>query len=401
MKLAHLADLHLGFRQFARQTPQGINQREADVAGAFRRALDAVIAAAPDLVVVAGDLFHSVRPTNAAILDSFNQFRRLRERLPQAPVVLVAGNHDTPRSVETGSILRLFEAIPGVHAVALEARRLTFDDLGCTVLGVPHAAQFASPRPALDPDPRAAVNILVMHGEVAGVLPQTTPALEYGGALIDPADLRRGGWDYVALGHYHVATRVAPHAWYSGSLEYVSTNPWGEAREQGAAERPGRKGWLLATLGRGAAEVAFQPLEPARRVIDLEPIQGAGLDAEALSREIVDRARRVRGGLTGQIVRQVVYDVPRVTARELDHAAIRDLKATALQYQLDLRRPPPSRQVGVGAPGRRQTLPELVAEYLSRRPLPAEVDRERFVALGRGYVEEVEHDLLDGEGRDS
>ena len=40
MKLAHLADLHLGFRQFDRQTPRGTNQREADVAEVFRRAVD-------------------------------------------------------------------------------------------------------------------------------------------------------------------------------------------------------------------------------------------------------------------------------------------------------------------------------------------------------------------------
>ena len=71
MRLAHLADLHLGFRQFHRQTPQGTNQREEDVAAAFRVALDDVIAARPDLVLLAGDLFHSVRPTNPAILTSF------------------------------------------------------------------------------------------------------------------------------------------------------------------------------------------------------------------------------------------------------------------------------------------------------------------------------------------
>ena len=34
MKLAHLADLHLGFRQYDRQTARGGNQREADVAEA-------------------------------------------------------------------------------------------------------------------------------------------------------------------------------------------------------------------------------------------------------------------------------------------------------------------------------------------------------------------------------
>jgi len=78
VKLAHLADLHLGFRQYSRQTAQGINQREADVARACRRALDDVVAQEPDLVVIAGDLFHSVRPTNTAILDAFRRFQDLR-----------------------------------------------------------------------------------------------------------------------------------------------------------------------------------------------------------------------------------------------------------------------------------------------------------------------------------
>ena len=67
MKLAHIADSHLGIRQYHRQTPTGINQREADVANAFRGVIDDVIAQHPDVVVIAGDLFHSVRPTNAAI----------------------------------------------------------------------------------------------------------------------------------------------------------------------------------------------------------------------------------------------------------------------------------------------------------------------------------------------
>jgi len=42
VKIAHLADLHLGLRQYHRQTPGGINQREADVANAFRKAVDSL-----------------------------------------------------------------------------------------------------------------------------------------------------------------------------------------------------------------------------------------------------------------------------------------------------------------------------------------------------------------------
>ena len=85
MRLVHLSDLHLGFRQYQRQTPAGINQREADVAAAFKRAVDKVIELSPDLVAIAGDIFHTVRPTNPAILHAFAQFSRLTRELPDAP----------------------------------------------------------------------------------------------------------------------------------------------------------------------------------------------------------------------------------------------------------------------------------------------------------------------------
>src|SRR5258705_11189291 len=39
-------------------------------------------------------------------------------------------------------------------------------------------------------------------------------------------------WDYVALGHYHVYRQVEPKAFYSGSLDYTSTNSWGEMAEE-------------------------------------------------------------------------------------------------------------------------------------------------------------------------
>jgi hypothetical protein len=80
-------------------------------------------------------------------------------------------------------------------------------------------------------------------------------------------------------------------------------------------------------------------------------------------------------------------------ARELNHAAIRALKASALYFHLDLRRPEIHRTVGVGAPGRRQTLPELVRSFLERRPLPAELDRDAFVRLGETLMDSVERDL--------
>src|SRR5476649_1665700 len=135
MRLVHLSDLHLGYRQYQRLTPGGINQREADVAATFRVSIDRVIALAPDLVVIAGDIFHTVRPTNQAILHAFMQFSRLVRALPDADVVLVAGNHDTPRSAEMGGILQLFSQL-GMNVVDREPMRLSFPKWDLSVLAV-------------------------------------------------------------------------------------------------------------------------------------------------------------------------------------------------------------------------------------------------------------------------
>ena len=172
MKLAHLADAHLGIRQYQRLNPAGINQREADVAQAFRCAIDGVIGARPDAVLIAGDLFHSVRPTNSAIVFAFRQLQRLRETLPDAPIVLIAGNHDTPRSADTGSILRLFEEL-GVDVATDEARRLVYPALDLAVLAVPHQAVIGAERASLRPAGTERNQVLVLHGEVEGVYPGT------------------------------------------------------------------------------------------------------------------------------------------------------------------------------------------------------------------------------------
>lgn len=392
MKIAHLADLHLGFRQFHRQTANGLNQREADVANAFRRAVDQVIEARPDLIVVAGDLFHGVRPTNHSILFAFHQFQRLRAALPDAPLVLIAGNHDTPRSTETGSILGLFETL-GADVVADQARRLAYPRLGASVLAVPHMALVQAESVDLTPDGTEPHQILVAHGEVEGLFPTDRSAIEYGGALLSREALARGGWSYVALGHYHVQRQVSPRIWYSGALEYVSSNPWGELADE-HEHGIGGKGWLLVDLPSGVVE--RRPVALARRVIDLPAIDGAGHTALELDQAVAAAVAAIPGGLADQIVRLILRNVPRHVGREMNHAAIRAFKAEALHFQLDLRRPESHRETGVGSPGRRQTLPEIVADYLTRRVLPAEVDRELFVRTGHELMAAVEREWTEG-----
>ena len=390
MKLAHLADVHLGFRAYHRQNTLGINQREADVANAFRLVVGGVIEEQPDAVVVAGDLFHQVRPTNAAIVFAFQQIQRLRAALPEAPIIVIAGNHDTPRSSETGSILRLYQEL-GVDVALDGAQRFVYPALDLSVLAVPHQALRDPERPSLRPEGTQKRQVLVLHGEIAGVYPTELSAATWGvgTALVQPGEIHANEWSYVALGHYHVQHRVDDRAWYAGALEYVTSNPWGEIRDE--ARRPvAGKGWLMVDVDTGT--VSRRPVSLARQVIDLPALYGDGVQATDLDGMLRERLEGIVGGWSEQIVRQVVFNVPRSVARGLNHDAIRRVKAEALHYHLDLRRPDSVTTIGVGPGGRRQPLAEVLRDYLGKRPLPAELDREQFVRAGVALLESVVRD---------
>ena len=384
MRLVHLSDLHLGFRQYQRLTPAGINQREADIAGSFRRAVDRVIELRPDVVVIAGDVFNTVRPSNPAILQAFRLFTRLRAALPDTQVVMVAGNHDAPKTSETGCILRLFLEL-GIHVVDAEPQRLAFPDRDLSILAVPDVPGMA--RVALTPDPAARYNVLLLHGEVEGMLPKHAAPIDRAPMEISKEDLGAAQWTYVALGHYHVYREIAPNAFYSGSVDYTSANAWGELVEERAAGIAG-KGIIEHDLATGAH--TFHPLPPSRPLVDLPPLVAKGMTAAELDTAIRESVQRVPDGIDERIVRLIVRDVPRHVARELDHKALREYKRRALHFHLDTRRPEILRTSMSGAPGRRPSLAETVREKLSTRLLSSDIDREALVALGLRYLEEAD-----------
>ena len=381
MRVVHLSDIHLGFRQYQRLTPSGINQREADVARTFQRAVDQIIALRPDLVLVAGDVFHTSRPSNAAILHAFRQFLRLRSELPGTPVVMVAGDHDTPRTTESGSIMGLFQQI-GVEVAAGEPRRISLPELDATVLAVPDG-----PVPELSSDPEARHNFLVIHAHVREVVPQYYAELDRASATLSRADLAVADWDYVALGHYHIHVPVARNAFYSGSLDYTSLNVWFDKSEEEEQRLKG-KGFIEFDVATGRH--VFHVVPAAREFLDLRPISARDLGPAEVNATIERTVEQVKGGIEEKVVRLVVRDIPRSVARELDHRMLRDFKRRALHFALDLRKPEATRRDAAGAPTRRPAVTEVVREQLRARQIPPDLDRERLVDLGMRYLNEAD-----------
>jgi exonuclease SbcD len=383
VRLVHLSDLHLGFRQFQRTNPGGYNQREADVAQSFSRAISKLIELRPEIVAIAGDVFHNVRPTNPAIIHAFNEFSRLARELPDAIIVIVAGNHDMPRSSETTCILRLFSPL-GIHVVDSEARRLEFPEKGLSILAVPDLPPGTI---KLEPDPKFPINVLVLHGEIEGAIPAFADHLDRAAIQIPAADVSSPLWNYVALGHYHVYGKVGPSAYYSGSLDYTSSNIWGEVEEE-RAQKIG-KGMIERDLLTGRQN--FIRLPVTRDIVDLPAIDGRGMSAPDLDQAISSSVSKILGGLDGKIVRLVVRHVPRHIARELDHKALREIRKRALHFMLEMRRPDVVRpKIGVGAPGRRPSLAEMLRESLRSRILTSDINRDALVQLGLHFLREAE-----------
>ncbi|MFQ3679013.1 MAG: exonuclease SbcCD subunit D, partial [Pseudanabaenaceae cyanobacterium] len=321
MRIVHLADLHLGFRAYHRLTDRGINRREADVFAAFREALDRTAALQPDAVLIAGDVFHVPRPSNYALVQAQTELFRFRQKCA-APVVMIAGNHESVRSADNRCILELLTAVPGVQVVTENPEAVTVGSL--RVVCLPHNSLPRLQTIDLRPDPQAPHNVLMLHGTV-----DSNRINDYGGYDV-PADLLTLPWDYVACGHYHTYTHLGNHAYYAGAIERTSNNIWQEANED--------KGFVLFDLTRHQAH--FQRLHKPRPTLDLPILDALGKDVATLNQDLAANVAAV--DITDKLVRQRIVNLPKSQQAQLDARLLRQWQAQAVHYLLDARPPTPT-----------------------------------------------------------
>ena len=377
MRIVHLADTHLGYRAYNRITSQGLNRREADVFNAFRSALGKIAELQPDLLIVAGDLFHAVRPSNLCIQHAFGALLDLRAKHGlSAPIVIIGGNHDSPRSADTGCILDLFTNIPDIYVVHHEYAQVRIPNLDTSVFCLCHRALPELSDLKLEPDPGSRYNILALHGTVEGAARNLSDAYTIG-----PSDILDDRWDYVAAGHYHIHMKLADNAYYSGSTEFTSFNIWEEAGKP--------KGFIEYDLD--GRQAVFHKLQ-TRRVVDLRPLDAHGLTAAQIDEALLARVEGVDTSHREAIIRLVIESIPRQVQKELDYASIGKLKSEALHLEIQFRRP------------RRDALTPYSTESGRTRPLevewqeflrdgaciPAGVDPDSLLDMGLKYLAEQE-----------
>jgi len=315
--VAHLSDLHLGFRAYGR-VERGVDVRERDVAVAWERAVQELVRLAPQVVVVAGDVFDRPDPPAGALVTLARGLELLRSSLPKTPVLMVAGPRDTPRRPGEAGALAVLDTFPNVEAAAGLPRSILLERLGLHASLVPYRATMREPVLMPEPDPRVRWNLLVLHGRESGP--------EESGVYVDPAD-----WDYVALGGEHRRRAVSARVQYPGSLERVALDPWDEAADE--------KGFLTVDLERG--EATFHVI-PGRPVVALAPIRVTPGDPDRLRRRVQEVMREVPGGITGKIVRLRLDGADPEDLLGLQGDQLHELRQQALHLAVEAGREPRS-----------------------------------------------------------
>lgn len=332
MRILHTADWHVG------RTIRG-RSRSAEHEAVLAEITGIAAAEGADLVLVAGDVFDTAAPSPDA---ERVVYRALVELAAVAPVVVVAGNHDSPQR------LAAVQPLLAANRVTVAATLARPQDGGVAELsagGVPvrlallpflsqraivraddlleldadqHAGRYAARSSAViaalarsfDPD---AVNLLVAHLFVTGA---TVGGGERSAHTVFdyavPGTALPASAHYVALGHLHRTQRVpaACPAWYPGSPLQLD---FGETANTSAV--------LLIDAEPGTpAAVRAEPLAAGRR---LRTLQGTLGQLEALAGTTGSDHLRVlveseaRAGLAEQ-VREWFPDAVEVVTRSAE-----------------------------------------------------------------------------------
>lgn len=208
MLFAHIADTHLGYRQF------NLEEREKDFYSAFHEAIDKMIAEGVDVVIHAGDLFEEPRPPIRALVEAKKGIERLKEK--GIKVVMIPGNHDI--------LMRKWSLVPhaifdGIEVLTTQRPYVIIDDV--FIGGVPYFSKsyrdvLLENLAALEKEAKNFKrSILVIHQGIDKYLPYEHE-LEIG-------ELPKS-FSYYALGHVHM--RIEDE-YGSASLCYPgSTEMW-------------------------------------------------------------------------------------------------------------------------------------------------------------------------------
>ncbi len=193
----HAADFHLDAPFRGGRAGYGSLRRQ-DVRRSFEAMVDLTLSEEADLLLICGDLFEEESVTR----DTLSFVLRELDRLRDVQVLLLPGNHDPLTAQSWYHVIQWPE---NVHLLAPDRNKggwpaiVELPELRVSVAGFGFSA-VRQDAPDLNCLPAAKpnwYNLLLIHGSPD--VPETATAYN----PVQTAGLRRTGYDYVAMGHYH------------------------------------------------------------------------------------------------------------------------------------------------------------------------------------------------------
>ena len=372
MKIIHFSDTHLGHGDYsALDSETGINQREVDIYKVFREIIDYILESKPDLVVHAGDLFDSVRPSNKAISVAYEQFYRLSK--DNIPLVVIAGNHSTPRQRTKETIFRIFDFIQNVYPVYRgHYKKIIINN--CAIHAIPHTySQLELEENILNLklDQECKYNILVTHGTAQDISDKSW--IEFKDQII-PNSILDYDFNYIALGHFHSFQKIKDNVYYCGSPERFSFN---EINQE--------KCFLEANLDTG--NIKKIPTQ-TREMIDYQNIDCENLTSEQIIESVKST---VEGKNKDKIVRLTFENLPKHVYSTLDRQKIRELTkgATHLETIFNFKTETSSGKIVTSSIG---SLSEEFEIFLQKQELTDD-ELQEMRSLGMDYLDRVEEEV--------
>jgi len=346
----------------------GFNQREEDICSSFASAVDQIITLSPDFVLHTGDLFHSVRPTNRIINFAIRQILRIVSQ--QIPMVIISGNHDTPKQRSVGSVFSFFEVLSPLLHLVYKSKYESLSLNQTCIHAIPHCLDqegFKEELAKVRIDKEVKYNILMLHGVVAGI-----PEFSMGELSEQeiPTSYFDAGFDYVALGHYHRHCEVEPGVIYAGSTERLSMSELGQ-----------EKGFLEVDMAKD--KTIFHRV-PTRDMIELPALDAKDLDQDQVYDEIDSRSEAV--DIADKIVRLKIANVPQEVYNSLDFRKIVELKSRAFHFDLKFERREEKQKAFTGETSIGK-LPLEFQQYL-RQSVVENLNKGRLLELGLKYLTE-------------
>jgi exonuclease SbcD len=372
MKVLHLADTHLGFSAYRKVTEEGVNQREMDVYDAFSQCIDYAVKTKPDLVLHAGDLFDSVRPTNRAITVALQQILRLSKE--NIPFIVISGNHETPKLRETGNIFSIFEHLENVYPIhnnRYETVSLKNKDGTVVIHAIPQCQspkEFDLNLKKITQDKKADFNLLMAHGAVAGI--KEFKMNEFNELFIPVKNLK-DDFDYIALGHYHMNTKLQENAFYSGSTEHLSFT-----------EADSQKGYLEIDLGQKLRH-RFIPIK-TRIMVDTPTLDCSTLRIEQIIQKVKDTIRSIDP--KDKIIRVRLENIPSHIQRGIDFHQMRDFGKTAVHLEIK----PTTIKTGETTLSKEYTMKSLAEEFEKFLDTQQYPEKKILLDLGLHYIHKIE-----------